>query len=345
MIAFDLIRNLTIATAAFLVAVAWTPLLTKYLYRYRLGKQIRNEGATPIYSQLHQRKSGTPTMGGLIVWVTAVVLCLGIALVGAVVGQPDAGGWSFWSRAQTYLPIAALSVAAGIGLIDDLISTRRGVGLRARQRLLISIVIGLLGAWWFTAKLDWTTLRVPFVGAFDIGLWYIPIFTFVIVATSHAVNIADGLDGLAGGILLMAFAAFAAIAALQGRADLATLCVTIIGGLVAFLWFNIPPARFFMGDTGAIGLGTLLGVVAMLTNTVLLLPIIGGLLVLEAGSVILQVASKRLRHKKLFLSAPLHHHYEAKGWPESKVVMRAWVLAGVFATIGFALFLLDSTFR
>lgn len=345
MMTFDLIRPLAVAAVTFVVAVLWTPLLTRVLYRHRLGKQIRAEGTTPIYTQLHQRKAGTPTMGGLIIWVTAVGVCLGLALLASLTDNPELARWSFWSRSQTYLPVAALVAAATIGLGDDLVSTRRGVGLRVSQRLLISLAIGLAGAWWFTAKLDWTTLRVPFLGTFDIGWWYVPIFTLVIVATSHAVNIADGLDGLAGGLLLAAFAAFAGIAAVQGRTDLATFCAAIVGGIVAFLWFNIPPARFFMGDTGAIGLGTLLGVVALLTNAALFLPVIGGLFVIEAGSVIIQFAAKRLSHRKVFLSAPLHHHFEAKGWPESKVVMRAWVLASFFAAIGFILFLLDDQLR
>lgn len=343
MIAFELLRPLGVATVTFILAMLGTPLLTRFLYRHRLGKQIRSAGSTPIYTQLHRGKAGTPTMGGVIVWGTVLVVVFGLAAFERW-GGPRFAGWSFLSRSQTYLPLAALVLAAVVGLIDDLYSTlkgRSGVGLRLRQRLLIGLLIALGGAWWFVFRLQWTTIHVPFVGNFDIGLWYLPIFIFIIVATSFSVNEADGLDGLAGGIMLACFAAFAAIAAVQGRLDLATLCAAVIGGLVAFLWFNIPPARFFMGDTGAMGLGTLLGVVAMLTNSVFFLPVIGALFVLESLSVIIQYASKRLRGKKVFLSAPLHHHFEAKGWPESKVVMRAWVLASVSGALGFILFLLD----
>jgi phospho-N-acetylmuramoyl-pentapeptide-transferase len=201
----------------------------------------------------------------------------------------------------------------------------------------------VVGAWWFYAKLGWDVLHVPFLGSFNIGWWYVPIFIFTIVATSFSVNEIDGLDGLAGGTLLSAFAAYGAIAFLQGRYDLATLCGVIAGALLAFLWFNINPARFFMGDTGAMSLGVTLGIVALLTNTVFLLPIIGLLFVIESLSVIIQITSKRLRGKKVFLSAPIHHHLEAIGWPEPKIVMRFWVISAVTGVAGVIIALLDRT--
>lgn len=340
----DLIRIFFYTTVAFLTAMVWTPFLTHFLYKHRLGKQIRNEGQTPIFTELHRAKAGTPTMGGLLVWVTALALALVGAAIARLTTNETLQHLNFLSRSQTYLPLGALVAAALVGLIDDVYSTRqteRGTGLRARHRMLISLGIALVGAWWFTFKLGWSTLHIPFFGNFDIGYWYIPLFVFVIVATSHSVNIADGLDGLAGGLLLALFAAFTAIAYAQGRYELATFCAVIVGALLAFLWFNVPPARFFMGDTGAMGLGTTLGVVTMLTNSVFLLPIIGGLLVLESLSVIIQVASKRILHRKIFLSAPIHHHFQAKGWPESKVVMRFWLVAGVLAVIGLVLSTLE----
>ncbi|MBI3115500.1 MAG: phospho-N-acetylmuramoyl-pentapeptide-transferase [Candidatus Kerfeldbacteria bacterium] len=341
---FAVFRVFFFLAIAFVFAMAWTPLLTHILYKYRLGKQTRDEGKTPIFSLLHKKKSGTPTMGGVLVWVTALVLTVGFALVARATENGVLDDLNFLSRSQTLLPLGALVAAAVVGLIDDAFSTRAsrdGVGLRARHRLLISLVIALAGAWWFVAKLDWTTIHVPFVGDYDIGLWYVPIFVFILVATSHSVNITDGLDGLSGGVLLAAFSSLAAIAFFQGRYDLATFNGVIIGALLAFVWFNIPPARFFMGDTGSMGLGTALGVIAMLTNTALLLPIIAGVLVLESASVIIQVVAKRLWHRKVFLSAPLHHHFEAKGWPESKVVMRAWLVAGVLGVIGLVVELLQ----
>lgn len=341
---FDIFRILFFTTIAFVLAMAWTPLLTHFLYRHRLEKQTRNEGKTPIFSSLHLRKAGTPTMGGILVWGTAFLLAVGFAVLDAVTDNRFFERMNFFSRAQTYLPFGALMAAAFVGLLDDYLSTRlkrRGTGLRMRHRLLIYFLIALVGAWWFVFKLGWTTIAIPFAGQFDIGYWYVPIFVFIIVATSFSVNEADGLDGLAGGMLLAAFVAFAAIAFSQGRYDLATFCAVLIGGLLAFLWFNVPPARFFMGDTGSMALGTALGVIAMLTNSVLVLPIIGGVLVLESASVIIQMVSKRIWHRKVFLSTPIHHHFEAKGWPESKVVMRFWLVAGVLAVLGLIVTLLE----
>lgn len=339
-----------LTATSFVVSIAWTPLLTNILYKYRLGKQIRESKDAPIFSSLHQAKSGTPTMGGVLVWGTTLVLALIPWALDRVFHVSLFHRFNFLTRAETFLPLGALVAASLVGLVDDIFNSKRiggkGFGLRVRQRLMIYTLIAIVGAWWFVVKLDWTTLHVPFVGNFDIGWWYFPIFVFIIVATSLSVNEADGLDGLAGGIMLSMFAALGAIAYVQGHYHLAMLCGVIIGGLLAFLWFNIHPARFFMGDTGAMGLGTLLGVVVMLTNTALLLPVIGLLLVFESGSVLLQIASKRLRNgKKLFLSTPIHHHFQAKGWPEPKVVMRFWIISGVTAVIGFIMFLIDAKLR
>lgn len=339
------IEIFTLTAAAFAIAVLWTPLLTNFLYKHRLGKHIRDAGSTPIFSALHKSKAGTPTMGGLLVWVTTLVLAIIPWFFDRVVGWSPAHALNFLTRSETLLPLGALIAASIVGLVDDVYNTRRmGAregGLRIRQRLLIYTLIAVVGAWWFVTKLDWTTLHIPFVGNFDIGLWYVPIFVFIIVATSHSVNLADGLDGLAGGLLLSAFVTFGAIAFVQGRFSLAAFCGVIVGGLLAFLWFNINPARFFMGDTGSMGLGTTLGVVAMLTNAALFLPIIGFLFVLETGSVILQLTSRKILKRKIFRSTPIHHHFEAVGWPEPKIVMRFWIISGVTAIVGFILFLLD----
>jgi phospho-N-acetylmuramoyl-pentapeptide-transferase len=210
-----------------------------------------------------------------------------------------------------------------------------------KHRLLVYTAIAAVGAWWFFVKLQWSVVHIPFVGDFNIGGWFIPLFIIVVVSTAFSVNEIDGLDGLAGGTLLMAFAAYGAIAFIQGRYDLATFCGVIIGSLVAFLWFNIFPARFFMGDTGAMSLGITLGVLAMFTNYFLLLPIIGLLFVVESGSVIIQLTSKKLRQKKIFLSTPIHHHLEASGWPEPKIVMRFWLIGGVTAVLGLIIFMIE----
>ncbi len=330
-------RLLFLFTIAFVGTMAWTPLLTRFLYRYRLGKHIRDAGEAPIMAGLHAAKAGTPTMGGVLVWGTTLVITLAVAFL--------APQFSFLSRKETLLPLGVLVASALIGLLDDFFNVWRvgahGGGLRVRHRLLLYSLIAAVGAWWFYVKLEWDFLHIPFVGDVTVGVWYIPIFIFIIVATSFSVNEIDGLDGLAGGTLLTAYGAYGAIAFVQGRYDLAAFISVIIGALLAFLWFNIKPARFFMGDTGAMSLGVTLGVIAMLTNATLLLPIVGILFVVESLSVIIQIASKRIFHRKVFRSAPIHHHLEAIGWPEEKIVMRFWVIAAVSAIAGLVLFLLD----
>jgi phospho-N-acetylmuramoyl-pentapeptide-transferase len=342
---FFAIKIFFLAFFAFVVAILWTPLLTHFLYKYKLGKQIRTSDKAPIYSQLHQKKSGTPVMGGLLVWVTVLVFALVFHFLGLWFDGVFAK-FDFLSRSQTWLPLGALVATALVGLFDDFLNVKRigphGGGLSVKHRLAVYMLIALVVAWWFYFKLDWDFVRLPFVDTFNIGLWYIPVVIFVVVATAFSVNEIDGLDGLAGGTLLAAFLSFGAIAFVQGRYDLAAFCGVVVGALLAFLWFNITPARFFMGDTGAMSLGVTLAIIALLTNSLLLLPVIGFLFVVESVSVLIQVTSKKLRAgKKIFLSAPIHHHFEALGWPEAKVVMRFWVISAMTAVIGLVVFLLD----
>lgn len=343
---FGVIKIFSLGALAFVVTMAWTPLLAHFLYKYKLGKAIRNNGQTPVYSRLHAGKAGTPTMGGLLIWVTVLALALAFFYLAKFFNLEIFRQLNFLTRSETLLPLGVLVASAIIGLFDDLADIKglgKG-GLRMRHRFLIYALIAGVGVWWFYYKLDWDLLHVPFVGNFELGWWYIPTFIFIIVATAHSVNLIDGLDGLAGGTLLTAFSAFGAIAFAQGSYDLAVFCGVIAGALAAFLWFNINPARFFMGDTGAMSLGITLGVIAMLTNTALLLPIIGFLFMITSLSVIIQTISKKLRHKKIFISSPLHHHLEAKGWPETKIVMRYWVVAGITAAMGVAVALIDKSF-
>ena len=199
---------------------------------------------------------------------------------------------------------------------------------------MITVLAVALGLWFFK-KIDCADLlHIPFLGTIALGWFIVPLFAFAVVATSNAVNISDGLDGLAGGLLSTSYGAFGVIALLQGQFMLAGFCFTVLGALLSYLWFNIYPARFFMGDVGSFAFGTSLGVVAMLTNTLLLLPVIGILFVIEAGSSLIQITSKRFFHKKVFISAPIHHHLEAQGWPETKVTMRFWVISCVSAFLG-----------
>lgn len=346
MIVFFIVKILLLSALAFIFAMACTPTLTNFLYKYKLGKQIRNNGATPIFSQLHAHKAGTPTMGGILIWGTVLVFMVFFSFLADVFPGEIFKYLNFFSRSETLLPLGVLVASAIIGLIDDWLDVSGhgvfgGGGLKLKHRLLIYTLIALAAAAWFYFKLDWTVFHVPFWGNFEISWWYIPVFVFVIVATSFSVNETDGLDGLAGGTLMIAFAAYGIIAFVLGRYELAAFCGVIFGALLAFLWFNIPPARFYMGDTGAMSLGVTLGVIAMLTNSALLLPLIGFIFLVESVSVIIQVLSKKIRHKKVFLSAPIHHHFQALGWPEAKIVMRFWVVSALGAVLALIIFLAD----
>ncbi|MBU3923213.1 phospho-N-acetylmuramoyl-pentapeptide-transferase [Patescibacteria group bacterium] len=343
---FPIIKILTIAIISFIIALFGTPILTHFLYKYKLGKRIRNEGKTPIFTALHKKKEGTPTMGGILIWVVVSFVALIILLLAKWLG-PDTifSDFNFLTRQQTLLPLGILLFAAIIGLADDFIGISKiggkRRGLRMKHRLMLFFLIALVGALWFYFKLDWDLIRIPFIGDFNIGIWYIPIFIFVIMATSFSTNQTDGLDGLVGGVLLTAFSSYVVISYMQGRLELATFCGAIVGALLAFLWFNIHPARFFMGDTGSMSLGVTLGVIAMLTNSLFFLPFIGFILVIESLSTIVQILSKKIRKKKIFLSAPIHHHFEARGWPETKVTMRFWIISSMVAIIGLILFFID----
>jgi phospho-N-acetylmuramoyl-pentapeptide-transferase len=308
------------------IALIWTPLFTDFLYKNRLGKKIRDTGLdaqkAPIFYKLHKDKENTPTMGGLLVWITTAVITLLFNL----------------SRSGTWLPLFALVASGIIGAIDDLANIRghgpnRG-GLPFRFKIFLYLAIAIVGAWWFYLKLGWDIFHIPGVGDFSLGWFYIPIFILVITFFAFAVNETDGLDGLAGGTLAISFGAYCLIALVDGKIALAAFCGTIMGSLLAFLWFNIYPARFFMGDTGSMALGTTLGVIAFLTNSVAVLPIIGFVFVIEALSVFIQIFSKKFLKRKVFLSSPIHHHFEALGWPESKVTMRFWVISAAMAVIG-----------
>ncbi|TSC72421.1 MAG: Phospho-N-acetylmuramoyl-pentapeptide-transferase [Parcubacteria group bacterium Gr01-1014_38] len=333
----DAARVVGLGALAFVIAMLGTPFLSHVLYKYRFAKSIRTAGV-PVFASLHKKKEGTPTGGGVLIWATTGLLAFGLLISATLTSSPLLNFLSFLSRRETVLPLAALIASAVVGLVDDYWDVRRispfGGGLRMRHRLFLYAAIASIGAWWFFVKLGWDRIHVPAFGDFVIGGWYIPLFILVVVATAFSVNEADGLDGLAGGILLFCFGAYAAIAFTKGLTDLAAFCAVIIGALLAFLWFNVYPARFFMGDTGSMSLGVTLGIMAMLTNSALVLPIIAFPLVVESLSVIIQVAAKKLRGKKVFLSTPIHHHFEATGWPETKVTMRFWILAAVSASLG-----------
>lgn len=330
-----LIKIVVFGLGGFALSMLLTPLYTKLAYHYEWWKRPRalTVTGTPatVFNSLHaeKHKRHIPTMAGVIFIMATCVITLAFN----------------WSREATWLPLAAFAGAAVVGLIDDIINIHgngSGVaGLPSKLKLLLITVVALIGGWYFYNKLGVTSINWPGLsGGLHIGWLIVPLFVLVVVATANAVNISDGLDGLAGGLTATAFAVYAIIAALEHRYGVAGFCLTLVGTLLSYTWFNVFPARFFMGDVGSFALGTALGVVAMLTNTVLLLPIIGIVFVAEAGSVILQVASKKLRHgKKIFRVSPVHHHFEAIGWPETKVTMRFWVIGQIAGLVGLVLFL------
>ncbi len=341
------LKVLTTGFLAFLLAFFLTPVMTHFLYKYKIGVKIKTnsvDGEKLTYvSELHKHKSGTPIMGGILVWFSVLVLVMlshyFFPLIAKWSGVNFFARLDFLSRKEVWLPLFALISAGILGLCDDWASVRglgknKGGGIRFLSRFGWLIIISALGAWWFYYKLDWHHIHIPAMGDFNIGFWYIPLFMFVIIFMAISSNETDGLDGLNGGVLLIAFSSFGLIAFFQNKMDLSAFCIAIAGALLAFLWFNICPARFFMGDTGAISLGATLGVVAMLTNSTLVLFIIVFIYMLESGSVVIQMTSKKFFHRKVFLAAPIHHHFEAKGWPETKVTMRAWIFTMVTALIG-----------
>ena len=319
--------------SSFLIAFLLAQPLSGFLYKNRIGKRLRQHGidgkATPIFASLHKSKEGTPVMGGLLFWVTTAFLTLGFNL----------------DRGETYLPIFALVGAGFIGAIDDVMNVQgkgsNGGGLRLWHKFLIYLLIALVGAWWFYQKLGWNVIGVPGFGNFEIGWLYVPLFVVTLIFTSFSMNQTDGLDGLAGGVSMFAFLVFTFVALAQGKPHLAVFCGTMFGSLLAFLWFNIPPARFFMGDTGSMALGMTLGVIAFLTNTVAILPFVLLIPFIEGISTMIQIFSKKVLKRKVFLVAPIHHHFEALGWPETKVTMRFWVIGAVGCAVGLVLALMQ----
>lgn len=321
--------GLVLLMSGFLLSMFFTPIYTYFAYKYKFWKKQKKTtaqgDALPVMTKLHAHKFKRvfPTMAGIVGVVTVTVVTLFCNL----------------DRGQTWLPLAGFVGGSLVGLIDDGINVfgkgKGAAGLRAPIKFALISIAGVFMGWFFAVKLGWISVHLPFVGDLELGMTGMTIlFTFAVVATSNAVNITDGLDGLAGGLMIFAYGAYGAIALAQGQLMLFGFCMTVVGWLLSYVWFNVPPARFMMGDTGSFALGAGLGVVAMMTNAFLLLPVIGLLLVVEAGSSLLQMFSKAVFKKKIFISAPLHHHLEAKGWGEAKIVMRFWVIAGFAAVFG-----------
>ncbi|HEX4104170.1 MAG TPA: phospho-N-acetylmuramoyl-pentapeptide-transferase [Candidatus Paceibacterota bacterium] len=344
MLIIETVRVIVLTTIAFIVALIVTPLWFKFLQKNHLDKQLREEKDAPVFYELHKKKAGTPTGGGIIIWSTVV----GMAIVFGVMDHFfDGTFWrylNFWSRPETYLPLGAFFATALIGFADDWLGVKKlggasGGGLKVRYKSILYLLVAAAGAWWFYFRLQFDVINVPFLGNYHVGWWYIPIFIFIVFASAFSANETDGLDGLLGGTALFAFLGLTTVAFVLGRYDLAAFGGAVIGALLAFLWYNIYPARFFMGDTGAMSLGITIGIIAMLTNTALLLPFFAIILVVESISVIIQIASRKLRRgKKVFRSSPIHHHFEALGWPESQITMRFWIISAMACALGLVIF-------
>ena len=314
-------RVLIAGTSSLLIALFLAPRFIEFIRAKEFGQQIREEGP-----QGHQSKAGTPTMGGIIIF-TAIAAPFIIL---------TAGGWEEIGVFGTALACALL------GFADDYtkIVKQRSLGLRARTKLAATAVISLALWWIATQKAGLPqTVRLRFVDAeVYLGLLY-PLFIFLVVAgTTSAVNLTDGLDGLAAGCTAIVMIAFIGITYLNGQTELAILCGCVAGACVGFLWFNSFPANIFMGDTGSLGLGGALAGVAVMTRTEVLLILLGGIFVIEALSVLIQVMSFRLFRRRVFLMAPIHHHFELRQWSETKIILRFWIVALAFAAIGFTLY-------
>jgi len=358
MITSDIIKVFVPATAAFAIGILLAPLLTHYLYKHRVWKKKAGktalDGTTAVeFEKLRMTtahtgtETSTPRMGGVLIWVSVLVVTVGGWLLARAIPIPLFEKLDFLSRSQTWIPLLALLAGALMGFVNDLLdihpSGERGV--RLRTRLLFVTLISTLIGWWFYAKLGVDAIGIPADGTFFVGWLIIPIFAIITLGL-YAGGVIDGIDGLAGGVFGTAFMAYAGIAYFQDQINLAAFSATLAGAILAFLWFNIPPARFWMTETGTMGLTMTLAVIAFMTDTpgdgygIAALPIIAFPLIITVLSNIIQVTSKKLYGKKVFRIAPLHHHFEAIGWPSYKVTMRYWIISIVCAIVGMTVALL-----
>ncbi len=346
-----IIKVLAPTAIAFIVGILITPLITHYLYHYEMWKKKAGKGfgygggGTPFFDLLHkQRDTNTPRMGGIVIWMSVLITIALLWVLQFIFSEHPLGTLNFLSRSQTWLPLFALIIGASVGFLDDLFVVRGtgkhfAGGLPLSQRLIVVGITALFSAWWFYEKLEVSTVTLIGYGPVDLGVFFIPFFILTALAI-YASSVIDGIDGLSGGTFMFIFTAYAGIAVYQNQIDLAAYCATVVGGILAFLWFNVPPARFYMTETGIMALTMSLTIIAFMTDSlgggegVSVLPIIGILLVLTVLSNIMQLFSKKIFKKKVFLIAPLHHHFEASGWPPEKVTMRYWILGFVFAVIG-----------
>ena len=352
----NLIKVILPSVIAFIIGMLGTPLLTKYLYKYKMWKKkvktvSIDGGGTPIFNSLHaDREVSAPRMGGIVIWASAFITTAAFWLL-AKIFDGTFTKLDFLSRDQTWIPLCVLILGALVGLVDDILEIKGtggnyAGGLSLKKRLFFVSIISFLIALWFYFKLDVNTISIPFLGGINFGILFIPIFVLLTLFI-YSGGVIDGIDGLAGGVFAAIFSAYAGIAFFQNQINLAAFCAVVVGSILAFLWFNISPARFYMSETGSMALAITLAIVAFMTDSmgegrgIAVLPVIALPLVITSLSVIVQVISKKFRHgKKVFLVAPVHHHFEAIGWPAYKVTMRYWVVSIVCAIIGVILALI-----
>ncbi len=332
--------------AAFIIGVLITPLLTHFLYKYKVWK--KQGGKTALGGKVAETfnllkgegETKTPRMGGIVIWASTLITLVGGWFLAMMFPLSTLQSFDFLTRSQTLIPTTALFVGAVIGFLNDFYDVAHGgKGLRLSVRLvLISILSGGIG-WWFYNKLGVTTVGIPFDGVLELGVLIIPFFILLTIAI-YASGVIDGIDGLSGGVFAAVFGAYAGIAIVQMQYDLAAFCVTVVGAILAFLWFNIPPARFWMTETGSMALTLSLATVVFMTdslgegNGIALLPIVGLPLMATVLSNVIQIGYRKTTGKKFFRIAPLHHHFEAIGWPSYKVTMRYWIISIICAVIG-----------
>lgn len=342
----DVLKVIIPSVITFFFGIAITPFFTHYFYKHKMWKKnarINNPDITSDeFAKVHNTKAelSTPRIGGVIIWVSVLLTIALIYLLSIIFPTNLTEKLNFFSRSQTLIPIATLILASLIGLMDDLLQIF-GKGTYSKDPLIYRKIkiacitlIGLAISFWFYDKLEFTSIHLPFNGELELGVWFIPFFVLVMLAV-FSTSVIDGMDGLSGGVMGTIFTAYAVIAFAHNQIDIAALCAVIAGGILAFLWFNVPPARFYMGETGMLGLTVTLSVIAFLTNSVLLLLVIALPLVITSLSVIIQIFSyKYFNKRRVFKVAPLHHHFEAIGWSREKVVMRYWIISVVFAIVG-----------
>ena len=342
----DVLKVVLPSVLTFIIGISITPFFTNFFYKHRMWKKSARTEAGDItnedFGKVHNTSAelSTPRIGGVIIWVSVLLTIALIFILSKIFPGDITEKLNFFSRSQTYIPIGTLIFASLIGLSDDLLQIF-GKGSYAKDPLIYRkvkiafiTIIGLLIGYWFYDKLEFTTIHIPFSGELELGIWFIP-FLIIVMLGVFSSSVIDGMDGLSGGVMSVVFTAYSVIAYSHNLIDISALCAVIAGGTLAFLWFNIPPARFYMGETGILGLTVTLSVIAFLTNSVLVLPIIALPLVATSLSVVIQIVSYKYFNKhRVFKVAPLHHHFEALGWSREKIVMRYWVISLVCAMTG-----------